>query len=237
MTEELRYRFTDCGEFRYLTNPYDLYVGKGLQLYGEWAAHEMDLLNQFLKPGHNVIEAGSNIGSHTVHIAKRVGPHGLVFAFEPQRLTYQLMVANIALNSLVNVFCLSAGFGAKEETINLLTPAPAQYKNFGLQPLTQSDEGEPVQIVTLDGMLANLPRIHLLKADVEGYENEMLAGAEQLIKRDRPLIYLENDREERSKELIERLWALDYDIWWHIAPAFKQENPARRCGTFMACLC
>ena len=53
-----------------------------------------------VNPGDTVIEVGANIGGHTVGLAKRVGPQGLVIAFEPQRGCFSLLQSQIALNEL-----------------------------------------------------------------------------------------------------------------------------------------
>ena len=56
----------------------------------------------------------------------------------------------------------------------------------------------------------------------------MLMGAVNLIERDRPFLYLENDIVETSPQLISYLWSLKYDIWWHVVPLF---NPRNRANT------
>ena len=84
--------------------------------------------------------------------------------------------------------------------------------------------GEIIEIAPLDLMLARLERIALIKADVEGLELELLLGAERLIARDRPILYLENDRLERSEALLNHVLGLGYDVWWRVVPLFRKEN-------------
>ena len=52
-----------------------------------------------------VLDVGANIGTHTVAVAKKVTDRSVVVAFEPQRLTYQVLCGNVALNALTNVLC------------------------------------------------------------------------------------------------------------------------------------
>ena len=87
-----------------LYNEHDIYIGRSLDLYGEFSEGECDVFRQLIQPGWTVLELGANIGSHTVFLAKRVGPSGRVIAFEPQRIVFQTLCANIALNNLLNVF-------------------------------------------------------------------------------------------------------------------------------------
>jgi hypothetical protein len=78
-------------------------------------------------------------------------------------------------------------------------------------------------MVTLDD-LADLPRLRLVKIDVEGMEGEVIEGAAKLIARFRPLLYVENDHPERSAQLMRRIDGLGYDIYWHIVPLFNPGN-------------
>ena len=52
------------GIFSYYTN--DEYIGKSLSEYGEWSESEVVLLKQLVKDNENIIEIGSNIGTHTI---------------------------------------------------------------------------------------------------------------------------------------------------------------------------
>ena len=67
-------------------------------------------------------------------------------------------------------------------------------------------------------------RLKLLKIDVEGMEISVIKGASELIKKFRPMIYVENDRQEHSKELIELLWSLDYKMYWHLPKLYNENN-------------
>ena len=86
-----------------LYNFHDLYIGRSLDLYGEYSEGEIDLFGQIVQPGQVVVEVGANIGAHTVFLAHRSGPAARVLAFEPQRIVFQTLCANLALNSITNV--------------------------------------------------------------------------------------------------------------------------------------
>src|SRR5882724_629800 len=55
----------------------DRFVGRSLDLYGEFSELEARVFDQILAPGAAVIEVGANIGANTVHLAKLVGPNGM----------------------------------------------------------------------------------------------------------------------------------------------------------------
>jgi len=76
----------------------------------------------------------------------------------------------------------------------------------------------------LDDLLPADANVGLLKVDVEGFEQRVLQGTKATIERCRPVIYLENDRLDRSQALIEWLWAAGYRMAWHVPPMFNPDN-------------
>jgi hypothetical protein len=73
-------------------------------------------------------------------------------------------------------------------------------------------------------LIGDCSGIQLLKLDVEGMEREVLVGASHLIKKYRPLLYVENDRIDKSQALVEWIMAAGYRLWWHIPPLFNPSN-------------
>lgn len=84
--------------------------------------------------------------------------------------------------------------------------------------------GTTVNRQKLDNFLNKIDRLKLLKIDVEGMEILVIKGAKELIDKFRPIIYVENDRQEHSKELIELLWSLDYKMYWHLPKLYNKSN-------------
>ena len=81
-----------------MLNRNDDTIGRSLTHYGEWSEPETFLFAQMLRLGDTVIEAGANMGSHTVMLSGAVGESGQVYAFEPQRHTFQLLCSNLVIN-------------------------------------------------------------------------------------------------------------------------------------------
>ena len=80
-----------------LFNKNDTYIGRSIGKYGEFSEGEIAIFDQLCRPGDIVVEVGANIGTHTLPIAKMVGVAGRVHAFEPQRIVFQTLCANMAL--------------------------------------------------------------------------------------------------------------------------------------------
>lgn len=206
----------------FIINRHDQYVGGSLAHYGEYSEGEVDLFRQLVSPGDLVVEAGSNIGAHTVPLSKLVGAQGVVHAFEPQRLVFQMLCGSLALNQCHNVVAQEMGLGRSLSRMATPRVDPNQANNFGGLSLLQEGDGEAVAVVTLDSL--KLDRCRLIKADVEGMEEDVIRGAVETIARCRPLLYLENDRPERSAALLSLVMDLGYRIWWHCPPLFNPDN-------------
>jgi FkbM family methyltransferase len=220
------------GLFAYNLN--DLYIGRSLDAYGEWCEAELSVLFQVLKPGGVAVDIGANIGTHTVALAKHVTSNGVVVAVEPQRLTYQLLNANVALNALVNVQCLNVVAGDASGRMRIPTLNPAFEGNFGALKAEGHTEGELVDMIRIDDI--GLARCNLMKIDVEGMEARVLAGARKTIKSHRPVLFVENNSETGSPATLKALDDLGYTCWWHVAsyynPANYFGNPERLWGEY-----
>ncbi len=221
----LRTRLTTAGGFTFVTNQLDTYVGKSLEVYGEWSYGEILGLAGLVTPATNVVEIGANIGAHTVFLAKNLCPQGVVYAFEPRRLIFQNLCANLAVNGIDNVYTFPNAIGSERSRLYEGTISPDAHANHGAYALgTIEGKGEIIDIMPLDDLLDFIQPTGLFKADVEGFEEQVLRGSAGLIQRDRPVLYLENDRIDNSKSLIEYCWSIDYDLYWHLVPLFRPDN-------------
>lgn len=207
----------------YLANINDQYVGRSLHKYGEFSELEVEVFAQMLKPGAVVFDVGANIGAHTVRFAQMVGESGRVIAFEPQRVIYQTLCANVALNSLLNVDCYHAGVGEREDSMKVVDVDPRIENNFGGLSLDLPGPGEMVPILRLDGFIG-AHRVDLLKIDVEGMEAAVLRGAEKLVEKFKPVLYVENDRPENSEELMRLIDSMGYRMYWHAPFLYREDN-------------
>ncbi len=215
-------RLKQCRHGPMLYNALDIYVGRSFDLYGEFSHGEADVFDQVLRPGMVALDVGANIGAHTIVMARAVGPKGVIIAFEPQRVVFQMLCANMALNVLENVRTFHAAAGAEAGEIVVPNINYAASGNFGGVSLGQYENGESVGVRTLDSL--SLSQCQFIKIDAEGMENEVLKGAGETLSRFRPVLYVENDRREHSSELIERLFSADYRLYWHRPPLFNPDN-------------
>lgn len=197
-------------EFAWVVPAFDAYVGSQLLHEGHWMPQEVALLIGLLPRGGLAVDAGANLGGFTIPFAQQVGPLGQVHAFEPFRLIYQLLTANCALNGLQSCFTHHRGLGAEARRTRLRSPGLNAVGNpskmFVAEKVASElhvhyDERleEDVEVVPLDALA--LPRLDLLKIEVESMELELLHGAEATLRRCRPVIFVEDSEAPDMAEL------------------------------------
>lgn len=220
--------FNRIGDSRYgpmIYNKNDVYVGRSIELYGEYAQRATAVYDQILHAGQLIVEINANIGAHTLFFAKKVGPKGRVLAFEPQRILFQTLCGNMALNCVTNVHCWNMAVGAAAGETGVPPLDYHQADNYAGVVLGEYDGGERVPIVTIDSLA--LPRCDLLKIDVEGNEADVLAGAAETLARHKPMLYVEFGSTTKRNALIRQIDALDYAMHWHKPPLFNADNFAK----------
>jgi FkbM family methyltransferase len=239
MNESLyKLRYTRYGQMLY--NPRDRWIGRSIDLYAEYCEGELDMIRSSVPPGGIALNIGANIGALAIPMAKHFDA---VFAWEPQRLIFQMLCANIALNGLTNVYAFNAGVGAARDVVMVpvLNPAVPDVNHGGLSLMGHA-HGEPVLVGTIDTM--QLDDVALLQADVEGMELQVLQGAQETIRRCRPVMYLEDDRPDNRAELRQFVTDLGYTIIEHSPPLYNPDNYAhnpvnhfdRTCSINILCL-
>jgi FkbM family methyltransferase len=224
----------DCRWGRFLLLRGDM-ISIFADLYGEWSELELRLFKTFLSPDSNIVEVGANLGLHSVPLAK-FASGGKVVCFEPQRIVFQLLCANIALNDLTNVFAYNIAASDEERELAIQSSDYETPWNYGAFSLAKgmSTEGsfpgpvssEQVTAVRLDTFrpVNELRAIALLKIDAEGHELAVLEGTAGLVARHRPVIFLENNSEQQGDALIRRVESLGYRPYWFCDERYQPDN-------------
>ena len=107
----------DCRWGRFLLLRGDM-ISTYADVYGEWSELEVSLYRRLLKTDSVVVEVGANLGLHTVPLAK-IASSGRVICFEPQRLIFNILCGNLALNNLVNVDAHRRVVGERAEIVTI----------------------------------------------------------------------------------------------------------------------
>lgn len=138
---------------------------------------DMMFLLHFLRPGDLFLDVGANVGSYTVLASRVCG--ATTWAFEPDPLTVEHLTRNIELNEVqAHVVVHEVALGADEAdvvfTVGLDTVNHVATDGQG--------GGRVVRQARLDSFMGDAEPI-MVKLDVEGYEHEVLKGAEDLLAR------------------------------------------------------
>lgn len=134
---------------------------------------------------HRVVEVGAHHGIYTLVIAGLLGDGGMIVAYEADPACALVAQANMALNSISNTRIICKAVGASSGHLLFNTNVGVVIDN-SKQP---SEAGMlRVPVVSLDEEIKE--PIDLLKIDVEGFEAEVLKGAQRLLEA-RPCLILE----------------------------------------------
>jgi FkbM family methyltransferase len=190
------------------------FIGKCFDLYGQYSESEVTMMRAFLDEGSTVVDVGANIGDLTVPLARIVGDTGRVYAIESHPDNFNILCANLALNSIRNTKAINAFVATNEGT-------DTSSETWG--EFAYVSQRWNAQFLALDAL--DLGACDLIKVDVDGKELDVLRSGEMQIDRHRPILYFENDVREASVELLSYVKdRLGYDLYWHPAPIFDESN-------------
>jgi FkbM family methyltransferase len=150
---------------------------------------ELAIIAEYFNPGDFFVDAGANVGNHTVYVAKFLKPGGMM-VFEPNPEAVAILRANISLNDLCEIVDVSRlGVGLSDG------PGAASLKHLehnlgGTRLITGADNADAVPLATADSMIGER-RVDFMKIDVESMEMTVLAGLKATIARSRPRIFIE----------------------------------------------
>lgn len=152
------------------------------------------------------IDIGANIGLHTLRLSNKF-EH--VYSFEPFGLNYLCLSENT--KNISNVTKYKIGLGSKQGNLHICLPKDSD--NCGAASLVDFKnsqlklEQEKIEIKRLDDF--NLSP-SLIKIDVQGYELEVLKGAEQTIKKYHPILIVEVGKGEPLSKIRKFLFQFGY---------------------------
>lgn len=175
----------------------------------EQAPYELDMLldmKERLGEGDIVLDAGANVGNHTLFLAAVANCH--VVAFEPNTELASAVRESAQLNGLESrVDIRTVGLGRQHGFGHFASSIP---DNLGAQSIVA--DGGPLEIQAIDSLALPGP-VKAIKIDVEGMEIDVLAGAAALVERDRPILYVECSTDTHFRQIHNWMTARNYGYW------------------------
>lgn len=190
---------------------------------GFFGAHSARLLRHIasrLRPGDWTIDVGANVGLVTSAMCAAVGPEGCVWAVEPLPRNLERLRALKEENGLGQLHILPWALSSRASTARLRLPAEAGGSAFGSFVATWATSGFlEVETFRLDDLVERRhpgKPLRLLKIDVEGFEEQVLAGATDTLLGSRPIVVCEfhdqllREAGTSAEGLLERFRSLGY---------------------------
>jgi FkbM family methyltransferase len=182
---------------------------------GVWEPDTLEFLVARCGDG-DIVHAGAYFGDFLPALSQAVRPGATVWAFEPNPENHRCAALTIAINDLPNVVLTNGGLGAEHGSLRMVTSDESGRSLGGaswIVPEAGSNNKErtiAVDIVTVDEVVGRDRRVSIIQLDVQGFEQQALAGALKTIKRCKPLLVLEGMPEEAW--LTENILSLGYQI-------------------------
>ncbi|MEO6231207.1 MAG: FkbM family methyltransferase [Ferruginibacter sp.] len=163
---------------RHIYINYDSY--HSMWLMYNWVVdwEEFNLIKSIGKQGGIAMDIGANMGYYSIWMS---GYYDMVHSFEPNNENHQRLTANISTNDIRNIIPNKSGIGSY--TGNAYFTKNKDAENH----LVVTDNGEEKEMITLDTVdnyckANNVNHIDYLKIDVEGFEYDVLLGAEKMLR-------------------------------------------------------
>jgi FkbM family methyltransferase len=154
----------------------------------DWFEKESAFLLRWLQPGMTVVDIGANLGIYSVPAARRVGPHGHVFAYEPASEPRGLLERSREINRADNLHVVAAAASDSEREGRIVLGASSE-----LNTLEGTGPSESIHITCLDAedRTRGWSTVDFVKIDAEGEEERILEGGKMFFDRHSPLVMFE----------------------------------------------
>lgn len=213
--------------FRMAVSPHD-YASYGIYFYGDYDPAMTMLLKAYIRESSTCWDVGTERGWFSLLMAKAVGPTGRVDAFEAFPPNFARLCDNLALNGFAWVQAHNVAVSSRSGRMWFVPPSDNVTHNMGylndcggVGYLTQNAQPGAIDVktTTLDehASEAGTSSLDFIKIDVEGAEVAALQGARETIRRFRPKMAVEYNRETALRagtsmeELDELLDSYGYD--------------------------
>lgn len=162
---------------------------------------EFPLLDRYIRSGDWVLDVGANVGHYTVRLSELVGPSGRVIAFEPVTDTFELLAANMGKIGARNVTLMNAAVSETTSIAGMSMPKfDTGLDNYYMAQLVAGGGDFSVLCIPVDAL--ELPRrVSLIKIDAEGHEMSVIRGMQALLRRDQPVLIVEDNVREVASYL------------------------------------
>ncbi|MEP6616165.1 MAG: FkbM family methyltransferase [Ginsengibacter sp.] len=169
------------------------HIQRTLLWYGFYEKDSILTWEKLIGQDSVVIDIGTNIGYYTL-IAAQKARNGKVYSFEPVAVNFQALQQNLKLNNITNVIAYQAGISNARSVAKYFVSSPDNRGMSGMRPAPNfSGLVESIETMTLDEFSRdqNLKKIDFIKLDIEGNELNALHGMLEVLKKFKPVLFIE----------------------------------------------
>lgn len=147
---------------------------------------EYSAIAKLVKMGDTAFDIGSHVGMIAIYLGKIVGEKGKIYCFEPFPISFERLKNNIYINNFNNIqlnnLAISDSVGIADFYYQ---PNDFQLNSLGKvsDGIKRLDHNIKVETNTIDNYCEknNINKINFIKIDTEGYEYNVLLGAEKML--------------------------------------------------------
>jgi FkbM family methyltransferase len=205
----------------------NLYKGHHLShpiYFDQFEKEVVDFLNANISTGSCFIDIGANIGFFTLLTSNLVAESGMVLAFEPTPETYKRLTENIELNNFANVYPNNVAVSDYEGVakFNISLDGNDVFNSFSTPTHGESYTEKEVDVKCLDSFYEKIKSYKdkiFIKIDVEGWEYNVIKGAEKILTTLNPVLIIEFNDENtqyaphKCKDLYSLLKTYSYELF------------------------
>ena len=196
----------------------DIGISRELAIYGVHEKNSTGEVKKIITQGMRILEVGANIGYYALLETSLAGSDGHLYAMEPSPYNFDLLTNNLKLNGLKNYDLYKVAAGSQEGKAKFLLSGRSNLSTF-IEREDLTGEEVDVEVVKLDNFLQG-KKVDFIRMDVEGYELEILKGAEMsLSSGNKPKYFfievhseLLHKKNSSAREVLEFLGKYGYDI-------------------------
>jgi len=159
-------------------------VDASIYFNGTYESGTIHAITNSLRQGDVFIDAGANIGLMSLAAAQKVGKNGMVYAFEPIPDVLAQLKQNIQINNFKNIEVIESALGSNREHRPIYEQQEINRGSASLvKPESNVTATHSISVETLDNFCVSINKkpIRMIKADVEGWELEVLSGGQKLL--------------------------------------------------------
>jgi len=188
---------------------------KTIDFWVLWEDYEQDIFKEFdkIEQKGTFIDVGANVGRYSVLIAKKGWE---VYSFEPLNSNFKQLKEHVKINNVeekVRAYQIGLGKNKANKKIFYL---PYKYGEASIVLNKKGSVTEEIFVDKLDNLMKKkYKKPIILKIDVEGFEYEVLEGAQKFIKKNHPIIILEMWQKDKDAHFLENLGYKNKGDFWY----------------------